>query len=44
MPKLIITTVLYLAMLTASIMVRPTVMCEPPLTLPAIEWLRSWMP
>ncbi len=37
MPKLIISTVLSLAVLTASIMVRPPAMCEPPLTLPALN-------
>lgn len=37
MPKLIITTILSLTMLTASIMLRPAVMCEPPITLPVIN-------
>ncbi len=37
MPKMIVTTVLSLAVLTASILFRPTVMCEPPITLPVIN-------
>lgn len=38
MPRLILLTLLALGILAASIFARPAVMCEPPLTLPSINW------
>lgn len=38
MPRLILSTALALGILAASILARPTVMCEPPLTLPVKSW------
>lgn len=37
MTKMIVTTVLSLAVMTASILFRPSVMCEPPITMPVIN-------